>query len=559
MAIQWDFIVEGSTLKKVATAESGDYGTTRGGTFKAPTFDLVNKKISFFNYGTYMFALEFQNFNEIGGVAPTSIEDAYDKLVTLTINFNGGGATPQAPINENYIDVLSSEDVGSTITGSYVFDDKLAIATLNSITIYNDENDLTDKDVIDISSESLTNGITTMCYDVDRTTLLAIIPNTSSILTIDLTDLPNYDVIDYSSDISAVLFSSYGFIGIVSSILLIATNDEFDTPISVTLDPTSNYDYASSSLLTFGNGGGCYGGVDIGGGLIQLWNNGLDASTCQIDSSLAITKEAKLNLNYPSPKGVFYTISGSSYVLIASENDSYNVNTNLKGRTIKVDDNYDTEPYNFIKRIDVSASKDFFINGNTIYNLCVTDGKIETFNKLVLYAVTEQTTFQSFVKTIWINRDLTLISIGQFGSAIYAMTLNSLEIIEFQTAVNPLITNEDAIALLPLPKQAIYYYTSYDDLQPQAFVGLIEKYNNTNTNFVFDTSAGTGDFFILGFNPEIHTLNFNGINLSNNLGVINNRSGDSEFRTYDNVGLASSVILTNGGHFTITEIKFPVS
>jgi len=60
-----------------------------------PSFHLEGGKIVMKESGQYVTAIYFSQIGEIAGVAPTDIEDANAKLLTLVENFNGGEGTPQ--------------------------------------------------------------------------------------------------------------------------------------------------------------------------------------------------------------------------------------------------------------------------------------------------------------------------------------------------------------------------------------------------------------------------------------------------------------------------------
>ena len=72
-----------TTILKVDVVVSlGDF-EPRGDSFNDPSISLVKDKIKFYEGGVYRKALNFSQFATIGGVAPTSILDAYDKINAL--------------------------------------------------------------------------------------------------------------------------------------------------------------------------------------------------------------------------------------------------------------------------------------------------------------------------------------------------------------------------------------------------------------------------------------------------------------------------------------------
>lgn len=62
--------------------------------YLAPSFKIGVGKINAYEYGQPRQSFLFTEIGEIDGVAPTDLQDAFDKLTTATANFNGGGAAP---------------------------------------------------------------------------------------------------------------------------------------------------------------------------------------------------------------------------------------------------------------------------------------------------------------------------------------------------------------------------------------------------------------------------------------------------------------------------------
>jgi len=87
---QWDFTVSGGSLVKTLVAPE-DYVAPRSKSYTAPKFDMVLDKITISEQGNYDSTILFHEFNEIGGVAPTDLEDAYALLLAL-VPTNGGGS-----------------------------------------------------------------------------------------------------------------------------------------------------------------------------------------------------------------------------------------------------------------------------------------------------------------------------------------------------------------------------------------------------------------------------------------------------------------------------------
>jgi hypothetical protein len=71
----------------------GDYAPSLI-TLKNPSIKLTTDRIKFLDSGVYQTALRFTDINEIGGVAPTDLEEAADLISALIANFSGGGSAP---------------------------------------------------------------------------------------------------------------------------------------------------------------------------------------------------------------------------------------------------------------------------------------------------------------------------------------------------------------------------------------------------------------------------------------------------------------------------------
>jgi len=91
---KWDFKIVGASFVKELVPIADDV-QPRSQSFMQPSFHLEGGKIVMKESGQYVTAIYFPQIGEIGGVAPTDIDDAYAKLLTLVENFNGGGVTPQ--------------------------------------------------------------------------------------------------------------------------------------------------------------------------------------------------------------------------------------------------------------------------------------------------------------------------------------------------------------------------------------------------------------------------------------------------------------------------------
>jgi hypothetical protein len=91
---QWNFTVVGGSLVKTLVNPE-DYVAPRSKSYTAPKFDIAVNKITIFEQGQYDSTILFHEFNEIDGVAPTDLQDAYDKLLALIPTSSGGGSGTQ--------------------------------------------------------------------------------------------------------------------------------------------------------------------------------------------------------------------------------------------------------------------------------------------------------------------------------------------------------------------------------------------------------------------------------------------------------------------------------
>ena len=89
---KWDFKIVGASFVKELVPVDGDVNP-RSQSFMQPSFHLEGGKIVIKESGQYVTAIYFSQIGEIDGVAPTDIEDALAKLLTLVENFNGGEGT----------------------------------------------------------------------------------------------------------------------------------------------------------------------------------------------------------------------------------------------------------------------------------------------------------------------------------------------------------------------------------------------------------------------------------------------------------------------------------
>lgn len=90
---KYNFDVSGSQLIVSLVPVLDDVQPTSM-SYLAPSFKIGVGKINAYEYGQPKQSFLFTEIGEIDGVAPTDLQDAFDKLTALAGNFNGGGAAP---------------------------------------------------------------------------------------------------------------------------------------------------------------------------------------------------------------------------------------------------------------------------------------------------------------------------------------------------------------------------------------------------------------------------------------------------------------------------------
>lgn len=79
---KYNFVKTGSSIVSTLVVTSNDF-KPRKDSYKNLTLRLVGDKIKLFECGIYSNSIQFQEFGTINSVAPTSLLDAFDKLITL--------------------------------------------------------------------------------------------------------------------------------------------------------------------------------------------------------------------------------------------------------------------------------------------------------------------------------------------------------------------------------------------------------------------------------------------------------------------------------------------
>lgn len=112
---QYDITTEGDQLIIKLIIADEEFSPNIN-TLKNPSIKLTSDRIKFFDSGVYNVALFFNQINEIGGEAPSDLEDAADKIIALIGNFNGGGIAPTNILRSSDANItLDSENTPSTL------------------------------------------------------------------------------------------------------------------------------------------------------------------------------------------------------------------------------------------------------------------------------------------------------------------------------------------------------------------------------------------------------------------------------------------------------------
>jgi len=140
---KWDFKIVGASFVKELVPIADDV-QPRSQSFMQPSFHLEGGKIVMKESGQYVTAIYFPQIGEIDGVAPTDIEDANAKLLTLVENFNGGGGTPpnlgevltqgnRAPLAVNANRVFTLEDRTKNLYSLFDLSTTVSLTLNNSV------------------------------------------------------------------------------------------------------------------------------------------------------------------------------------------------------------------------------------------------------------------------------------------------------------------------------------------------------------------------------------------------------------------------------------------
>jgi len=344
--IQWDFTTVGNSLLMTATATSGDSGNIRVETFMSPSFNLVNRQIAISEGGVYKTAVTLSQINEINGVAPSDLDDALSKLITLVENFNGGGVTPQD--NENVATIIQRCAAGdfTRAHGTLNVYNRYFIGCREStrVAMYYDIDDLSNRDLIDIPDivPASFQGIETACLDlgVAINTWHAPISNSRKLIHfLDFDDVSDYIVYDITGWTNANRgFGGSGNISTDGTYLYVQTEESatYNQPCIAKID-LSDFSLVSDDLLDYGNGNGSHSGALTSNGWLVGANSGSDCYLNRVDPSDMSNVELRLNIDSLTDDMLSLpdTFLGFGAVIVASE---FEQTDGLNALLVNVDD-----------------------------------------------------------------------------------------------------------------------------------------------------------------------------------------------------------------------------
>ena len=134
---KYDISLIGSELVLERVVTLGDFAESTI-SFESPTIELVLDKIKFYERGIYKTALRFEDINEIDGVAPTDIEDAKDKTLTVIGSLGGSSSknlqqvTDLGNITTNIIETPEVKDISDVDKLMVISKDKLTIGNVGN-------------------------------------------------------------------------------------------------------------------------------------------------------------------------------------------------------------------------------------------------------------------------------------------------------------------------------------------------------------------------------------------------------------------------------------------
>lgn len=127
---KYSFTVSGSQLIVSLVPVLKDVQPTSM-SYLSPSFKIGVGKINAYEHGQPRQSFLFTEIGEIDGVAPTDLQDAFDKLTTATANLNGGGASP---LTYNF-DLTSPNWASEGVTDEASFINWLATKSLTNIVV----------------------------------------------------------------------------------------------------------------------------------------------------------------------------------------------------------------------------------------------------------------------------------------------------------------------------------------------------------------------------------------------------------------------------------------
>jgi hypothetical protein len=138
--MKYKFSDSGISLAVETDIEGGIY-TAQVLNYSNPSVGLANSQIYLYNYGMYINKYELVNIMTISGVAPTSIQDAYDKLVVLINSIapseggeGGGGGDASGTITTQNLGGGGTATTGSAVEITLLGTSGLTIQTIGTYT-----------------------------------------------------------------------------------------------------------------------------------------------------------------------------------------------------------------------------------------------------------------------------------------------------------------------------------------------------------------------------------------------------------------------------------------
>jgi hypothetical protein len=148
---KWNFLVTNGKLVKQLD-ETNPVVSSRSQSFSNPSLRMVGQTIYIYDDGNYATSIMFSQIRQIAGVAPTSLVDAFNKLIAL-IPTSGGGTSGSYNIPNIY--QLGDLTLPHTFTGGTLHSISLTSTTGNLVvTINGNEVTLTEGATVNYTASS---------------------------------------------------------------------------------------------------------------------------------------------------------------------------------------------------------------------------------------------------------------------------------------------------------------------------------------------------------------------------------------------------------------------